>query len=77
MDKFKTLMAVQLWSVRSLSHSMARYLETDEFEGCVLYENLLKLRSEVHAAIHTYMNDVPACDRDSIVRMVKSDLEAL
>lgn len=66
---FEKQMQSRLESIRDVAKSTARFCASDEYEGCVLYENLLNLEVEILAAIKAYVEDAPACDRDSIRRM--------
>lgn len=73
MNDFQQDMAAKLRSISSVARATANYTRGDDFEGCVLYENLLNLRTKIEAAITFYETDVPATDRASIVRMVEED----
>lgn len=71
MTDFYMQMKARLECVRDTAKTGAYYCGTDEVEGCVVYEHLLNLESNIRNVIKFYATNVPTCDRGAIVRMVR------
>ena len=69
MNDFQKAMREKLDLLRNSAARAANYCCQHEFEGCVLYEDLLKLENAIHEAVAFYVSDVPACNREDIVKM--------
>ncbi len=73
MSDFYTGMATRLNAIKGSTRTAEAYCRQTEPEGCVFYEMLLVVQRQLNDAIAFYRNDVPACDRESIERMVDSE----
>lgn len=73
-EPFFKQMATRLNAIKDIARTTERYCLQDEPEGCVLYEHLLNLLRNVEGAVSFYKNEVPATDRQSIIRMMDVDM---
>jgi hypothetical protein len=69
MNDFQHEMYDKLRLIQGQAGAAAHYCRDDDFEGCVLYELLLELEIAIQGAVTFYVDDVPACSREDIVKM--------
>ena len=70
-SEFQRSMRRKLRAIQELAGDAAIYCNTDttEFEGRVLYEKLLAIETAGLNIVTDYTEDVPAVNREDIVRM--------